>query len=42
MTQKACDQGVDGSMSRRNMLRCVGSAVGAMVLAPQWVRAQAV
>ena len=41
MTQQTRDQGVDGSMSRRNMLRSVGVAVGAAVLAPRWVSAQA-
>jgi len=40
MTKEACNSEVGGSMSRRKMLRSVGVAVGAAVLAPQWVRAQ--
>jgi len=40
MTKEACNSEVDGSMSRRKMLRSVGVAVGAAVLAPQWLRAQ--
>ena len=40
MTKKACDSEVNGSMSRRKMLRSMGVAVGAAVLAPQLARAQ--
>src|SRR5438046_995474 len=40
MTQDAFDSGMDGSISRRRMLRSMGVAVGAAVLAPRLVRAQ--
>jgi gluconolactonase len=40
MTKEACDSEVNGSMSRRKMLRSMGVAVGAAVLAPQLARAQ--
>src|SRR5437899_9217436 len=40
MTQDAFDSGRDGSISRRKMLRSVGVAVGAAVLAPRLVRAR--
>ena len=41
MAQEANDHRVDGEISRRKMLRSMGVAVGAAVLAPRWVSAQA-
>ena len=40
MAKEACDQGMENLASRRKMLRSVGAAVGAAMLAPRWVSAQ--
>jgi len=40
MAQEAYDPEAGGSMSRRKMIRSVGAAVGAAVLAPRLVSAQ--
>ena len=40
MAQEAYDSTAGGRMSRRGMLRSVGAAVGAAVLAPRLVGAQ--
>ncbi len=40
MAQQPFDREMDGSMSRRTMLRGMGAAAGAAMLAPQWSRAQ--
>ena len=40
MAQEAYDSAAGDSISRRGMLRCVGAAVGAAVLAPRLVSAQ--
>jgi gluconolactonase len=40
MVQEACDSLVNGAMSRRKMIRNVGVAMGAAMLAPQLGRAQ--
>src|ERR1700704_3113829 len=40
MAQETHDSNVEGSMSRRAMLRAIGTAVGAAALAPRFASAQ--